>query len=289
MKRIKFDLPIDGTKVSSIEELQEHFVAEIIDHFRSGLLERWLESRGDSRFLAEVRELASDEGARSDDAFALRELCRIFKIEADKVAIEAAVTKPTGLPGTPLRIRNEFLDWFLATTHYLSRLVSPRSGFPDSRRAHLGFGLPDTPISTDPDEWSAYVVEYVNHCRVVVEVLKSCPDRAFAEKLASHISDHVDRVLDGIDGMTTEEFDGVAMEDHFEDARPLIRMEPARHDIRTPSRTRMTYLRWTSEGSIEKAGSVDQWCFTVLHPGRVTIQTKQRKGEMSIRGTLEDC
>ena len=278
MKRIRFDLPIDGEKVSSIEELQKHFTTEIIGHFRSGVLERWLESRRDSTFLPEVRKLAGNDEARSDDAVALRELCRIFEVEADEATIEAAVAKPTGVPGMGLRTqrphtRKEFLDWFVATTHSLSRLVSPRSGIPDFRRAHLGFGLPDAPASADPGELSAYVVEFINHCRGVVEALRSCPDRVFAQALAAHVSDQVDCVLDGIDGMTREEFDGVAAEVHVEDVQLPIRMEPVRHHVRTPGRMRISDLRWTSEGAIENAGDYDVWCFTVLRPGEVTVET----------------
>lgn len=288
MKRIKFDLPIDGTKVPGIEELRKHFTTEIIGHFRSGLLGDFLESR-DEALLAEVKDLERNDEARTDDAFALRKLCRIFEVDADEAAIEAAVAEPTGIPGRHIRtqrMQKEFLDWFVATTHYLSRLVSPRSGIPDFRRAHLGFGLPDAPASTDPVEWSAYVVEFINHCQVVGEILKSCPDREFAETLAAHVSDHVDCVLDCIGGMTREGFDGVAAEVHVEDVRPPIRMEPVRHDVRTPGRTRISDQRWISEGAIEQAGDVDCWCFTVLRPGEVTVQTN---GSLDTSGVLEDC
>ena len=44
-KMIKFDLPIDGVKVSTLDELRDHFTAEIVGHFRSGLLAKWLRSR----------------------------------------------------------------------------------------------------------------------------------------------------------------------------------------------------------------------------------------------------
>ena len=286
MKTIKFDLPIDGRKISSIEELQEHFTTEIIGHFRSGVLERWLDSRRDSTFLPEVRKLAGNDEAQSDDALALRELCRIFEVDADEAAIEAAVAEPTGVPGGHIRTRKEFMDWLVAATHYLSRLVSPRSGIPDFRRAHLGFGLPDTPAPTDPGEWSAYVVEFINHCQVVVEALKSCPDRGFAETLAAHVSDYVDCVLDSIDGMTREELEGVPAEVHVEDVLLPIRMEPVGHDVRTPGRMRLSDLRWVLEGAIEQAGDVDWWCFTVLRPGEVTVQTS---GNLDTAGLLEDC
>lgn len=46
MKRvIKFDLPIDGVKVTTLDELCDHFTTEILDHFHSGVLAKWLRSR----------------------------------------------------------------------------------------------------------------------------------------------------------------------------------------------------------------------------------------------------
>ena len=284
MKKIRFDLPMDRTRVSNIEELQEHFTTEIIDHFRSGVLGSWLESRDDPKFLPEVKKLEGSGETRPDDAAALRELCRIFEVEADEATIEAAVAKPTGIPGRHLRTQKEFLEWFVATTHYLSRLVPPRSGIPDFRRVHFGFGLPDAPASTDPDDWSAYVVEFINHCRVVIEVLKSCPDREFAETLAGHLSDHVDRILHCFDGMVRGEYDVVPLEIHVDEAQPPIRMEPSRHGVRTSSRTRITDLRWSSTGAIDKAGAADWWCFTVLHRGKVTVHTT---GTLDTVGALE--
>ena len=93
-KTIKFDLPIDGVKVAALDELRDHFTTEIIGHFRSGLLARWLRSRGWTRELAAVEALATD-----DDATTLKELCRIFEIEADDDAIAAATAEATGVPG----------------------------------------------------------------------------------------------------------------------------------------------------------------------------------------------
>ena len=93
-KMIKFDLPIDGVKVATLDDLQDHFTTEIIGHFRSSLLARWLRSRGWTRELAAVEALAT-----GDDATTLKELCRIFEIEADDDAIAAAVAEATGVPG----------------------------------------------------------------------------------------------------------------------------------------------------------------------------------------------
>ena len=93
-KMIKFDLPIDGVKVAKLDDLRDHFTTEIIGHFRSGLLARWLRSRGRTRELAAVEALT-----RADDATTLKELCQIFEIEADDDAIAAAVAEATGVSG----------------------------------------------------------------------------------------------------------------------------------------------------------------------------------------------
>ena len=93
-KMIKFDLPIDGVKVATLDDLQAHFTTEIIGHYRSSLLARWLRSRGRTRELEAVEALAAD-----DDATTLKELCRIFEIEADDDAIASAIAEATGIPG----------------------------------------------------------------------------------------------------------------------------------------------------------------------------------------------
>lgn len=77
-KMIKFDLPIDGTRVSTLDDLQDHFTPEVIKHFRSGLLTRWLRARGFDRELERVEALTSD-----NDAYVLKQLCRIFNVEVE--------------------------------------------------------------------------------------------------------------------------------------------------------------------------------------------------------------
>jgi len=93
-KMIKFDLPIDGVKVATLDDLRDHFTTETIGHFRSGLLARWMRSRGMTRELAAVEALTA-----GDDAAVLKELCRIFEVEADDDAIAAAIAEATGVPG----------------------------------------------------------------------------------------------------------------------------------------------------------------------------------------------
>ena len=90
-KMIKFDLPIDGVKVATLEDLRDHFTTEVIGHFRSGLLARWLRSRRMASELTAVEAMTLE-----DDEGILRQLCGIFGVVADDVTITAAVGEATG-------------------------------------------------------------------------------------------------------------------------------------------------------------------------------------------------
>ena len=85
-KMIKFRLLIDDTKITTLDELRDHFTADIIEHFHSGLLAEWLRSRSMIDELAAVEALTSN-----DDVIVLKELCRIFEMEADDDAITEAI------------------------------------------------------------------------------------------------------------------------------------------------------------------------------------------------------
>ena len=100
-KMIKFDMPIDGIKVATLEGLRDHFTTQVVDHFRSGLLARWLASRGLATELEEVGALTA-----GDKAGILRGLCQIFKVEADDAVIAAAVAEATGVAGVRLQGRS---------------------------------------------------------------------------------------------------------------------------------------------------------------------------------------
>ena len=45
IKIIKFDLPINGIKVTTLEALRDNLTDEIIPLARSGKLERWFQTR----------------------------------------------------------------------------------------------------------------------------------------------------------------------------------------------------------------------------------------------------
>jgi hypothetical protein len=97
MKLIKFDLPINGTKVRDLDGLRDNFTMEILELYTSGVLARWLKSRN----LAGQAEalLAMADGSDEDK---LHGLCGVFEIDADRHVIAAALAKADGKPGTPL-------------------------------------------------------------------------------------------------------------------------------------------------------------------------------------------
>ena len=45
MKPIKFDLPLNGTRIATLEQLEENLTPEILVPFRSGKLVKWLRVR----------------------------------------------------------------------------------------------------------------------------------------------------------------------------------------------------------------------------------------------------
>lgn len=86
MKLIKFDLSIDGVKVKDINELRDHFTPEILAHYRSGVLAKWLMTR---KYQDELTALASLEDG--DDHSLLKALCHVFQIDADECVIAEAL------------------------------------------------------------------------------------------------------------------------------------------------------------------------------------------------------
>jgi hypothetical protein len=87
MKIIKFDLPIDGVNVKTIEELREHFTVEILTLYNNGMLLKWLHSR---KYLKEASHLEAMPATLSRFSL-LKTLCEIFVVEADDMIISAAL------------------------------------------------------------------------------------------------------------------------------------------------------------------------------------------------------
>ena len=64
-KTIKFDLPIDGVKVRTVNELRDHFTVDVLEFFRDGRLEKWLHARQLDYELTAVQALSNDGSSRN--------------------------------------------------------------------------------------------------------------------------------------------------------------------------------------------------------------------------------
>ena len=200
-KTIKFDLPIDGVKIATLDKLRDHFTTQIIGHFRTGLLADWLRSRGMTRELAAVEALKAD-----DDAAALKGLCRIFEVEAGDDAIAAALTEATGVPGRRLHQTysphlQELRAWIVSATYYLSRITIPSKTrhitvYEKHKIIHKCEIIKPLPSkSSTKSEWVSHFVHYINQCYIVIEILNSCPDKEFANDLRRYIEECIDNTL----------------------------------------------------------------------------------------------
>ena len=200
MAKIKFDLPIDGVKAATLDDLRGHFTAEIIGPYRSGLLARWLRSRDLTRELAAVEALEA-----GDDATTLKELCRIFEVEADDDAIEAAVAEATGVPGTNIRKShsnshehahsrsNELALWLNAVTYDM--LNNTADFYPDPPSGYNLYRTVNSPPSKSDTkgQWVDYLYCYIEHCYFVLGMLRTCPDREWASDMSQHIQSCLDQ------------------------------------------------------------------------------------------------
>lgn len=107
MKTIKFDLPINGVKVLNLEGLRDNFTTEILELHASGLLLRWIKSRGVKIDSDKLSTIPVDH----DAADRLVALCEIFEVEADRAVIEAALSKGDGCQGAALHADPEELKY----------------------------------------------------------------------------------------------------------------------------------------------------------------------------------
>jgi hypothetical protein len=107
-KVIKFDLPLDGIRAKNIEEIREHFTIEILAHYHSRLLGKWLASR---KLNAELEALQAIDD--SDDQAIFKRLCAVFAVEADDAVIAVLFNDPTpkfGLTVAEVVKQNESAD-----------------------------------------------------------------------------------------------------------------------------------------------------------------------------------
>ena len=75
MKPIKFDLPLNGQKISNLEQLKENLTPEILEHFHSGKLLKWLRSRNLEEQAKAIEALSNASITRKVELF--NKICQI--------------------------------------------------------------------------------------------------------------------------------------------------------------------------------------------------------------------
>ena len=186
-RRIKFDLPINGTKVATLDELRDHFTTEIIEHFRSGVLAKWLRSRDLKKEENEVEYLI--ENGPEDEISTLKALCRIFDIEADDRVIEAAVRRETGIRGIPLEEplpSEEFFDWFGCLVF---SLVDPDTYEEEIKKRQGEFRHW---VKNDLDK---YLRKHMITWSMCIGLLEKCPETPFSEKLSEKWKNNISNCI----------------------------------------------------------------------------------------------
>ena len=93
MKPIKFDLPLNGMRVATLDQLEENLTPEILQHFRSGKLAKWLRGRSlDEQANALEALWAADEAAEFERHVRLfKSVCELFVSELDEAEARAAI------------------------------------------------------------------------------------------------------------------------------------------------------------------------------------------------------
>ena len=91
MKSIKFDLPINGTKVKNLEELRDNLTDEILILARSSQLERWLRTRQLPEQAQAVATAVRSEGTDKDLFLAL---CGVLEVEVHPGDVRAIFDAP---------------------------------------------------------------------------------------------------------------------------------------------------------------------------------------------------
>lgn len=78
IKIIKFDLPINGTKVTTLEALRDNLTDEIVKLARTGQLERWFQSR---QMQEQAQAVAAAVSQHTEDKALFLALCAVLEVE----------------------------------------------------------------------------------------------------------------------------------------------------------------------------------------------------------------
>ena len=91
MKTIKFDLPINGTKVKNLDELRDNLTDEILTLARSSQLERWLRTR---QLPEQAQAVATAVRSEGTDKGLFLALCRVLEVEVHPDDVKAIFDAP---------------------------------------------------------------------------------------------------------------------------------------------------------------------------------------------------
>ena len=91
IKIIKFDLPINCTKVTTLEDLRDNLTDEIIKLARSGQLERWFKSRQLQKLAKAVTDAVSQH---AEDKALFMALCAVLEVEVHPDDVNAIFDAP---------------------------------------------------------------------------------------------------------------------------------------------------------------------------------------------------
>ena len=91
IKIIKFDLPINGTKVTTLEALRDNLTDEIVNLARSGQLERWFKSR---QMQQQAQAVAAAISQHAGDTALFLALCRVLEVEVHPDDVGAIFDAP---------------------------------------------------------------------------------------------------------------------------------------------------------------------------------------------------
>lgn len=91
IKLIKFDLPINGIKARTLDELRDNLSDELLALARSGQLGRWLASRKHEKI---AQAVAAAVVAESDDKALFLALCRALEVKVHPDDVAALFDEP---------------------------------------------------------------------------------------------------------------------------------------------------------------------------------------------------
>ena len=91
MRPIKFDLPLNGTRIATLEQLEENLTPEIFVSFRSGKLAKWLRVRSLNEQAEAIEALLVEDNER--EVQLLKSLYALFDGETNEDLLRTTIVE----------------------------------------------------------------------------------------------------------------------------------------------------------------------------------------------------